>query len=58
VLRPGAEPGESELIAHCKQLIASYKCPKSIDFVAQLPRLATGKLDKPELRHRYAKRTG
>jgi acyl-CoA synthetase (AMP-forming)/AMP-acid ligase II len=57
VLRPRAKLTESELIAHCKQLIASYKCPKSIDFIAELPRLATGKLNKPELRARYAKRT-
>jgi acyl-CoA synthetase (AMP-forming)/AMP-acid ligase II len=57
VLRPGAKLTESDLIAHCKQLIASYKCPKSIDFIAELPRLATGKLNKPELRARYTKRT-
>jgi acyl-CoA synthetase (AMP-forming)/AMP-acid ligase II len=57
IRRPGTDVTETELITHCKQLIASYKCPKSIDFVAELPRLATGKLNKPELRARYAKRT-
>jgi len=41
------------LIAFCKTRIAHYKCPKSVDFVAELPRLPTGKLNKPALRARY-----
>ena len=53
VLRGGARPDAAALIAHCKTRIASYKCPKSIDFVAELPRLPTGKVDKPALRSRY-----
>jgi acyl-CoA synthetase (AMP-forming)/AMP-acid ligase II len=44
---------EVELIAYCKTRIASYKCPKSIEFVTELPRLATGKIDKPGLRARF-----
>jgi acyl-CoA synthetase (AMP-forming)/AMP-acid ligase II len=50
-----SEPGvnEAELIAWCKSRIASYKCPKSIEFVTELPRLATGKIDKPALRARF-----
>ncbi|HEU0202394.1 MAG TPA: AMP-binding protein, partial [Burkholderiaceae bacterium] len=43
------------LIAHCKTLIASYKCPKSIDFVDALPQLATGKVNKVALRERFRK---
>jgi len=38
------------VIAHCKQLIASYKCPKLVEIVAALPRTATGKLNKMALR--------
>jgi acyl-CoA synthetase (AMP-forming)/AMP-acid ligase II len=53
VLRAGAALEAAALIAHCKTRIASYKCPKSIDFVAELPRLPTGKVDKPTLRSRY-----
>ena len=55
VIRNGANVTEEELIAHCKSRIASYKCPKSVAFVASLPRLATGKIDKPALRasHRH-----
>ena len=57
VAKPGHVLTEVDLIAHCKGVIASYKCPKSVDFVAELPRMATGKLNKPELRARYAKLT-
>jgi acyl-CoA synthetase (AMP-forming)/AMP-acid ligase II len=52
-LRSGQGVNEADLIAHCKTRIASYKCPKSIEFVTELPRLATGKIDKPSLRARF-----
>ena len=39
-----------DLIAHCRANIASYKKPKSIDFVEALPRLFNGKIDKKVLR--------
>ncbi|MBV1905895.1 MAG: AMP-binding protein [Pseudomonadales bacterium] len=42
-----------ELIAYCKQKLANYKCPKSIDFETELPRLPTGKLYKKLLKDRY-----
>nr|WP_246336718.1 AMP-binding protein [Flexivirga oryzae] len=41
------------LIAHCRDRLAGYKCPKQIDFVAELPRTATGKLQKFKLREPY-----
>jgi acyl-CoA synthetase (AMP-forming)/AMP-acid ligase II len=44
---------EEELIAHCKEHIASYKKPKSVSFVKELPRIATGKVDKVLLRRPY-----
>lgn len=53
VLKRGAEVSEAELIAHCRRLIAGYKCPKSVAFVPELPRLASGKINKVELRDRY-----
>jgi long-chain acyl-CoA synthetase len=52
----GVEPGpelERELIAFCQEHLARYKCPRSIDFEAELPRLPTGKLYKRLLRDRY-----
>jgi acyl-CoA synthetase (AMP-forming)/AMP-acid ligase II len=54
--RDMAEAGpelEGELIAFCRQHLSAIKCPKSIDFEAQLPRSPTGKLYKQALRDRY-----
>ncbi|HEX7927962.1 MAG TPA: AMP-binding protein [bacterium] len=53
---PGNAPGPAlaeELMAFCKQHLAAFKCPKSVDFEAELPRLPTGKLYKRLLRDRY-----
>jgi long-chain acyl-CoA synthetase len=44
---------EAELLAFCRSRLAHYKCPQSVDFVDELPRLPTGKLLKRELRQRY-----
>jgi acyl-CoA synthetase (AMP-forming)/AMP-acid ligase II len=44
---------EAELIAYCREHLASYKCPRSVDFDKELPRLDTGKLYKKQLRARY-----
>jgi acyl-CoA synthetase (AMP-forming)/AMP-acid ligase II len=46
-------PLEAELIAWCRARLSPIKCPKSVDFVASLPRAETGKLYKRELRDRY-----
>jgi long-chain acyl-CoA synthetase len=51
--RPGAVPDPAGLIAHARAQIAGYKLPKSVDFVDALPRNATGKVMKHELRARY-----
>jgi len=50
VKRPGAEVTPEELIAFARERIAHYKVPRSIDFVATLPRTPTGKILKHELR--------
>jgi acyl-CoA synthetase (AMP-forming)/AMP-acid ligase II len=39
-------PDAAELLAHCRALLAGYKCPKQIHLVAELPRNASGKVDK------------
>ena len=44
---------EVELIAFCRQRLSAIKCPRSIDFEAELPRHPTGKLYKRLLRDRY-----
>jgi long-chain acyl-CoA synthetase len=52
----GVAPGpelEAELIAWCRSGIAHFKCPRTIDFVRELPRTETGKMAKRVLRDRY-----
>ena len=44
---------EAELIAFCREHLSGIKCPKSVDFEAELPRHPTGKLYKRLLRDRY-----
>ncbi|MDG1386895.1 MAG: acyl-CoA synthetase [Halioglobus sp.] len=43
----------AELIEYCQQYLTKYKCPRSVDFVAELPRLPSGKLLKRELLTQY-----
>lgn len=50
VLAAGRQLEEGELIAHVKSKIAGYKAPKSVAFVDELPKTATGKIRKHELR--------
>jgi acyl-CoA synthetase (AMP-forming)/AMP-acid ligase II len=50
VVNAGCTPTESELIDYAKAQIASYKCPKKIIFTEELPRNASGKILKRELR--------
>jgi long-chain acyl-CoA synthetase len=55
-LMPGIAPGPDiaeELMSFCGEHLARQKCPRSIDFEAELPRLPTGKLYKRLLRDRY-----
>jgi acyl-CoA synthetase (AMP-forming)/AMP-acid ligase II len=52
-LRAGSATTEDALIEHTRMLIASYKKPRSIDFVESLPRLFNGKIDKKALRAPY-----
>jgi len=49
-VKEGASATEQELIAFCKERLASYKCPKSVDFVERLPRNLTGKILRRVLR--------
>jgi acyl-CoA synthetase (AMP-forming)/AMP-acid ligase II len=53
VLKPGMSLTETELIDFCKANLASYKKPKSVEFVKDLPRNPTGKVLKKELRLKY-----
>ena len=54
-LAPGCEATEEELIDFCREYIAGYKKPKSVDFVEELPKNNYGKIVKHALRARYWK---
>jgi fatty-acyl-CoA synthase len=53
VLKPDATVTEAELLEFCRSRLSHYKCPRSIEFVASLPKTGTGKILKGELRKQY-----
>lgn len=53
-LKAGQQASADDLVAHAKGKLAPFKVPKNIFFVAELPRNASGKLLKRELRVRYS----
>jgi fatty-acyl-CoA synthase len=55
VLESGETTSEEEIIDFCRERIAGFKCPKSVDFVQALPKNPAGKILKRELRQRYGK---
>ena len=50
-LRPGAQATEAEIIEHCRQHIAHFKCPAAVEF-GDLPKTSTGKIQKFVLRNK------
>ncbi len=50
---PGRGVTAEELIAFCKERLAGYKCPRSIDFVDELPKSTVGKILRREVKRRY-----
>jgi fatty-acyl-CoA synthase len=53
VLRPGAAASEVELIGHCRERMAHFKAPTTVEFREALDRTATGKLQKYKLRQPF-----
>jgi acyl-CoA synthetase (AMP-forming)/AMP-acid ligase II len=53
VPRPDARLTEADIVDHCRQHLASYKKPQSVEFIDALPKNAYGKILKRELRQRY-----
>jgi long-chain acyl-CoA synthetase len=53
VPKSGAAPQPEEVIAFTRERLARYKCPTSVDFVAELPRNPSGKILKRQLRETY-----
>jgi acyl-CoA synthetase (AMP-forming)/AMP-acid ligase II len=56
VLKEGARTTEDEIIQFCKERLASYKKPKIVKFIDNLPKNPSGKILKYELRKRYAEK--
>ncbi|HEY1133060.1 MAG TPA: long-chain-fatty-acid--CoA ligase [Nocardioides sp.] len=52
-LRPGTEATEAEIVAFCREHLAHFKCPRSVDVLPALPRNPTGKILKRDLRAPY-----
>jgi acyl-CoA synthetase (AMP-forming)/AMP-acid ligase II len=52
-LKAGSGAKENDIIAFCKEHLASYKAPKSLEFVESLPKNPQGKILKKEIRKRY-----
>jgi len=53
VLRPGATTDAEQLLAFCRENMAHFKCPTRVEVIDELPRTATGKLQKFRLREEY-----
>ena len=55
VLKEGEDASADDLLQHCRSQLAGYKQPRSIDFIAELPRNPSGKVLKKDLREPYWK---
>jgi len=53
VLKPDQQTTEKELIAHCKQRLAGYKCPKSVEFWSQIPTTPVGKILRKDVKKKF-----
>ena len=53
VLKEGMQASEKEIIEFCKERLASYKKPKSVEFWDTVPKTTTGKIKKNEIREKY-----
>ena len=50
VCKPGASVDEAAIVAHCKERIAGYKCPRQVSFIDAMPLSGAGKILKTQLR--------
>jgi len=58
VLKPGARATEEEIIQFCKENLASYKKPRSVAFINEIPKTAYNKVDRKALREHFWKGYG
>jgi long-chain acyl-CoA synthetase len=55
VLKENTQSAEEDIISFCKEHIAHYKAPKTVEFVESLPKNPQGKILKKEIRSKYWK---
>ena len=53
-----AQPVAQQLIAYARERLAHFKCPKTVDFIDELPRHETGKLYRRLVREQYRQKAG
>ncbi|MNT92953.1 Long-chain-fatty-acid--CoA ligase FadD13 [compost metagenome] len=53
ICKPGATVSDEEVVAYCRQRIAGYKCPRSVEFRESLPLSSVGKVLKTDLRQPF-----
>ena len=53
VIKPGQSVSEEELIKHCRNKLAGYKCPKTIEIWDSLPKTAVGKIPRKEVKKHF-----
>ena len=53
VVRPGEELSEADVVAACDARLATYKKPRSVDFIDELPKTGSGKIMRRRIRDRY-----
>jgi acyl-CoA synthetase (AMP-forming)/AMP-acid ligase II len=53
VLRPGLQATEADIVRHCREVLADFKKPRSVEFVAELPRNPNGKISRKAVREPY-----
>ncbi|WP_436776529.1 AMP-binding protein [Yinghuangia sp. YIM S09857] len=58
IAKPGVRVAEADLIAWCRERVANFKVPRSVVLCADLPRNATGKVQKTDLRQSHVQDTG
>ncbi|MEA1993914.1 MAG: acyl--CoA ligase family protein [Euryarchaeota archaeon] len=55
IAKQGTNPTEEDIISFCRERMAHFKCPKKVEFVKELPKTSTGKIQKYVLREKESK---
>ncbi|HUO15271.1 MAG TPA: long-chain-fatty-acid--CoA ligase [Verrucomicrobiae bacterium] len=53
VLKPGSQASADEILEFCRSRLSHFKCPRSVEFLMNLPKTGSGKVSKRELRRKY-----